>query len=150
MLLPIVSGGTIRSVINGTDEVSEIAEQTAKHGDELVEGAESTGKAAQILGVVREKKVADLTGGRVSREPIKSKGGGTDIDVAGPNGELIMVGGPAKAKNLSALGDVIKIYKDEASIRGVKVMAYFSKETPQSVVDFAVKRLGKENVFVFD
>ena len=39
MLLPIVSGGTIRSVIKGADEVTEFAEQTAKHGDELVEGA---------------------------------------------------------------------------------------------------------------
>ena len=41
MLLPLVSGGTIRSVIKGADEVSELAEQTAKHGDELVEGAGS-------------------------------------------------------------------------------------------------------------
>ncbi len=56
MLLPVINGGTIRSVIKGADEVSEIAEQTAKHGDELVEGAESTGKAAQIPGVVREQK----------------------------------------------------------------------------------------------
>ena len=45
MLLPIVSGGTIRSVIKGADEVSEFAEQTVKHGDELVEGA---GKAIKF------------------------------------------------------------------------------------------------------
>ena len=42
MLLPFVSGGTIRSVINGADEASELIEQSAKHGDELVEGAGKT------------------------------------------------------------------------------------------------------------
>ncbi len=38
MLLLVISGGTIRSVINGADEASEFIEQTAKHGDELEQG----------------------------------------------------------------------------------------------------------------
>ncbi len=49
MLLPIVSGGTIRSVIKGSDEVSEIAEQTIKHGDELIQGAGKSLKPQNLM-----------------------------------------------------------------------------------------------------
>jgi len=76
---------------------------------------------------LREQKVANITGGQVSGAKIKSSAGGTDIDVIGPNGELIMVGGPAKANDLGKLGQVIKIYQDEAAIRGVGVKAYFAE-----------------------
>jgi len=51
---------------------------------------------AQIIGATREQKVANITGGQVSGAKIKSSAGGTDIDVIGPNGELIMVGGQRK------------------------------------------------------
>jgi len=37
------------------------------------------------------------------------------------------------------LGQVIKIYQDEAAIRGVGVKAYFAEGTPQNVIDFAIK-----------
>lgn len=36
----------------------------------------------------------------------------------GPKGELIMVGGPAKAKALGKMGQVIKMYQDEATVMG--------------------------------
>ncbi len=49
MLLPIVSGGTIRSVLNGADEASELIEQSAKHGNELVDGAGDVGSESNIL-----------------------------------------------------------------------------------------------------
>jgi len=52
-----------------------------------------------------------------------------------------MVGGPAKANDLGKLGQVIKIYQDEAAIRGVGVKAYFAEGTPQNVIDFAIKKL---------
>jgi filamentous hemagglutinin len=113
-------------------------------------GAGNTGRSRQVLGEIREQKVADITGGAVSREPIKSIAGGTDIDVIAANGDLVMVGGPAKASNLGKLGTTIKIYQDEAAVRGVKAIAYFSSDTPQSVIDFTAKRLGVDNVFIFD
>ncbi len=99
---------------------------------------------------MREQTVADITGGKVSGVKIKSGAGGTDVDVVGPNGELIMVGGPAKAKDLGKLGQVIKIYQDEAVARGgVGVKAYFAEGTPQNVIDFAIKKLGADNVVIF-
>ena len=71
-------------------------------------------------------------------------------DVVGPNGELIMVGGPAKANDLGKLGQVIKIYQDEAIARGgVVVKAYFAEGTPQDVIEFALKKLGSNNVVIF-
>lgn len=110
----------------------------------------TTGKQAQIIGATREQNVANITGGEVSLQKIKSSAGGTDLDVIGPNGELIMVGGPAKAKDLGKLGQVIKIYQDEAIARGgVGVKAYFAEGTPQNVIDFAIKKLGADNVVIF-
>ncbi len=60
-----------------------------------------------------------------------------------------MVGGPAKARDLGALGRVVKVYQSEAKNRGVKVQAYMSNDTPESVINFLKKRLGDENVFKF-
>jgi len=53
-----------------------------------------------------------------------------------------MVGGPAKANDLGKLGQVIKIYQ-------VGVKAYFAEGTPQNVIDFAIKKLGTDNVVIF-
>ncbi len=75
--------------------------------------------------------------------------GSTDIDVIGPEGNLIMVGGPAKAGNLSALGRVTQIYKGLAAERDVAAQAYLEEGTPQVVFDFLEKRLGKGNVSWF-
>ncbi|WP_273479165.1 polymorphic toxin-type HINT domain-containing protein, partial [Acetivibrio straminisolvens] len=120
------------------------------NANKYVKGTSSTtGKQAQIIGATREQKVANITGGQVSGAKIKSSAGGTDIDVIGPNGELIMVGGPAKANDLGKLGQVIKIYQDEAAIRGVGVKAYFAEGTPQNVIDFAIKKLSTDNVVIF-
>jgi len=38
-----------------------------------------------------------------------------------------MVGGPAKANDLGKLGQVIKIYQDEAAIRGVGLRRILQK-----------------------
>jgi hypothetical protein len=78
------------------------------------------GEQRRLLGLTREATVAELTGGTVSREKLSTAAGSTDLDVLGPNGELIMVGGPAKAKDLGNLGRNIKVYKEIASERGVK------------------------------
>lgn len=56
----------------------------------------------------REERVANMVGGRVAKDAkgqdikIKVDGiGSTPLDVIGPNGEHIYVGGRAKAKNLA-------------------------------------------------
>ncbi|MFE8604556.1 RHS repeat-associated core domain-containing protein [Archangium violaceum] len=116
-------------------------------------GGMSPGAAAAAKGAAREQRVADLVGGRVSRDPIRTRYGSSDIDVIGPNGELIAVGGPAKAgKNgdLSKLGTQLKILMEAARERGVAALAYFEKGTPQAAIDFAKSKLGAGNVFVFD
>jgi filamentous hemagglutinin len=90
-----------------------------------------------------------MVGGKVSREKIKTPFGGSDIDVIGPDGSLIAVGGPAKAKDLGKLGTQLKVLKSEADSRGVPAKAAFEEGTPQSAIDFAKKKLGPENVFTF-
>ncbi len=111
---------------------------------------ETGGDAARVRGDAREQTVADRIGGTVSREKIKSPRGSTDVDVVGPNGELIAVGGPAKVKNLSNVGRSLMVMKEVAEQRGVPAQAYFTKDTPSSVIDLAKKKLGDDNVFTFD
>jgi hypothetical protein len=105
------------------------------------------GRAANAIGATREARVAELIGGRVSGDDIVSaKYGKTDIDVISGNGDLVMVGGPSKARDLGNLGRVIRVYQEEAASRGVGVKAYFAPGTSQNVIDFTVKRLGASNV----
>jgi filamentous hemagglutinin len=75
--------------------------------------------------------------------------GSSDIDVLGPAGEIIAVGGPAKAKDLSRLGQQLKIQKCYADAKGVRAIAYFEEGTPDSVINLAKKHLGAENVKIF-
>jgi hypothetical protein len=108
------------------------------------------------VGPARERAVAALTGGKVIGEPgkpgliIKRPGvGTTDVDVIGPKGELIAVGGPAKAKNVRKLGDKLRILKWAADQRGVRAIAYFEVGTPLSAIEEAMKVLGAKNVIMF-
>ncbi|MBE9048717.1 hypothetical protein IQ255_30805 [Pleurocapsales cyanobacterium LEGE 10410] len=71
------------------------------------------------------------------------------IDVFGPNGELILVGGPNKAENRSKLGGIIRNLKIVAEARGVKAQYYFTDNTPENAIEFAKERLGAENVITF-
>lgn len=72
--------------------------------------------------------------------------GSTDIDVVAPNGDLIAVGGPAKANNLGKLGQELRIYQTIADQRGVSAQVYFAEGTPQSAINLATKILGEGNV----
>ena len=70
------------------------------------------------IGALREITVARLVGGTVLGEPgkpgmeiIKPNVGKTDVDVLGPNGEYIVVGGPAKSLKLSRLGEALHILR---------------------------------------
>jgi len=94
--------------------------------------------------------VAALVGGRVAREKILDGVAATDVDVIGPAGELIAIGGPGKVLDLTGLGQELKVLKAVAEQRGVRTMAYFECGTPESVLRIARRWLGKENVFVFE
>jgi len=117
---------------------------------EALEGGQGGGDAARRLGSGREQKIADLVGGRVSGEKIKTSRGSTDVDVVGPDGTLIAVGGPGKAKKMSNTARSLMVMKEVADQRGVRAKAYFTKETPQEVIDLAKRKLGSDNVHLFD
>lgn len=114
-------------------------------------GKISGGAAAATKGAAREQYVAELVGGRVAAgEKVIAKGiGSTDIDVIGAAGEVIHVGGPAKAGDLSHLGSKLKVLKAIADERGVKAIAYFEEGTPETALKLARKWLGDENVKIF-
>lgn len=136
-----VAGQGVTTVQGGWSKVGQGFDMVFNQGSE-------SGNAQQAVGAVRENRVADVTGGRVSGERISAPSlGSTDIDVVAGNGDLVMVGGPKKAADFGNLGRVIKLYLAEASSRGVGVQAHLAGNTPQSVFDFIAKRIGAENVF---
>jgi hypothetical protein len=125
------------------------------HNSECVtEGG--TGNAGQDLGAAREAIVAEMTGGTVATD-VNGQGmlitrpnvGTTDVDVIGPNGEYIAVGGGAKAMNPAKFGKSLSILKWAAGEAGVPAQYYFAEGTPQSAIDQATKALGADNVFTF-
>ncbi|MFJ1759561.1 hypothetical protein ACIOD2_04540 [Amycolatopsis sp. NPDC088138] len=123
--------------------------------DDIKNLSENSGNA---VGNAREVKVADIVGGRRTKEltnngqdfEIVQPGvGKTGVDVFGPNGEYIAVGGPGKALNTTKLGSQMKILKWGADQAGVTAQAYFEAGTPQEAIDIAKKWLGDANVISF-
>jgi filamentous hemagglutinin len=109
-----------------------------------------SGDAARLVGQSREASVANIVNGSTSGEQVAVLGlGSTDIDVVAANGDLIAVGGPAKANNLGKLGQELRIYQAIADQRGVSAQAYFAEGTPQSAINLATKILGAGNVKIF-
>lgn len=108
--------------------------------------------SSEAIGLAREARVAEIVGGQVVRQPIVvANVGRSEIDVvAKATGDIIAVGGPAKAINLSALGKQLSILKTTADERGVKAVAYFEKGTSESALKVARRRLGAENVHIFE
>ena len=173
------TGSTLDEVGSGTEPfdlgaATEIDPKTLPQGNEFLEDilngqfefpdAEeggsyflAAGAPGNELGNLREQAVAESLGVELVKESngrdisVFEEGASesVEIDVFGPNGELILVGGPAKAKNLGKLGGTIKNLKTIADVRGVKAQYYFSDNTSEKVIEFAEKRLGAENVFTF-
>jgi hypothetical protein len=75
--------------------------------------------------------------------------GSTDIDVLGPNGEYINVGGPSKASDLGKFGRQLQILKKAAEERGVPAKMHLEEGTPQEAIDLDKKWLGNDNVVTF-
>jgi hypothetical protein len=114
-------------------------------------------------GADRETRVAELTGGTVVGEyggrglEISGPSGKSDVDVIGPNGEFIAVGGPGKAGNLEVTTDKLEetktrlnVLMEAAAEQGVRAQAWFADATPMEVLQLAQQVLGPENVYVFD
>jgi hypothetical protein len=172
-VLEIGSGGTatviaipaaalgVTAVAGGGALAVHGASNLGKHAGDLHWNNQATGsggaESSDKVGASRETKVAEITGGRIpSGEPgkpgmkITQPGvGSSDVDVIGRNGEYIAVGGPAKARNLSKLGQKLHILKYAAGEAKVPAQAYFEEGTPQPALDLANRILGSENVFTF-
>jgi hypothetical protein len=127
---------------------------SAGRGEAGTAAGEEAGAAANRLGSAREKYVADQIGGRniggTPEAQIKTGTGSTDIDVIGPNGELIQVGGPGKAIDLSSFGKNMKVLQEYANQTGKTAQFYYQEGTPESVLKIARKWLGGNNVKPFN
>ncbi|MDR7380932.1 polymorphic toxin-type HINT domain-containing protein [Promicromonospora iranensis] len=116
----------------------------------------NSGHEAEALGLSREERVARIVGGKLAKN---AKGqdikvsvdgvGSTGLDVLGPNGEYIFVGGPAKAKNPAAFGQKLQISKAAADRDGVDALYYLEDGTPSSAIDQAKKWFGDGYVHSF-
>jgi hypothetical protein len=130
----------------------------------------SAGEMKDVKGFQNEKAVAELVGGSLARDnraasisergALKDteirytlpngQGGVAKVDVLGPRGELIQVGGPAKGENLpKTIGDLTHLQRAAASL-GVNAEAYFTRDTPQAVLNAAGEVLGNDHVHTFD
>jgi RHS repeat-associated protein len=116
---------------------------------------EAGGARSHSLGLRREEFVANSIGGavaKVGKRDLKlftSRGEGVTVDVVGPEGQLVVVGGAAKAKKLGALGDRLRTLREMANETGVTAQAFFEEGTPESVLQLARKFLEAENVITF-
>ncbi|RST03459.1 hypothetical protein E2C00_32790, partial [Streptomyces sp. WAC05374] len=114
------------------------------------------GKEAGDIGLAREEYIAKLVGGKVAKDDkgqdikiVMPNVGSSGLDVIGPNGEYVYVGGGAKAANPSKFGKALKINKYAADEAGVKAVYYLADNTPESAIKQAKKVFGDENVHIF-
>ncbi|MFJ6009412.1 RHS repeat domain-containing protein [Streptomyces halstedii] len=123
-----------------------------------IPGAASRGAEAGALGIRREQFVADLVGGVVAKNArgqdikiVMPNVGSSGLDVIGPNGEYIFVGGGAKAANPASFGKALKINKYAADEAGVPATYYLdAANTPESAINQARKVFGADNVHTFN
>ena len=126
------------------------------------------GEQSTNRGFQNERHVAEMTGGRLARDPsrisdtgavkdatvsfTRSNGqkGSSAVDVFGPNGELILVGGPSKEQNMSKTIQRLTDLKLAANANGVGAAAYFTNDTSRQVIQGAQRVLGADHVHVFD
>lgn len=112
------------------------------------------------VGAAREREVAEMIGGTVVGEPgsvglplykyDKPNEIGTDVDVIGPNGEFIAVGGAAKARDIEKFRDKLILLQRGAADQGVPAAAYLDNyQLPPEVIETAMLVLGKDNVHLF-
>jgi hypothetical protein len=120
------------------------------------DAASSGENSANSIGLSREQYVAQMTGGQLARGPdgqdikiVMPNVGASGIDVIGPNGEYIFVGGPAKAADPSKFGKALKVSKYAADQAGVDAIYYLAEGTPDTAVKQAKRVFGENNVRIF-
>jgi hypothetical protein len=118
--------------------------------------------AKDDIGAVREETVAELVGGTVLGEPggpgliVRGYDGTrwneTDVDVIGPDGRFIAVGGMNKEKEQreGTLAVKLTVLQDAAVKQGTHAEAWFTRDTPPVVIEEARGILGPGNVYLFD
>jgi hypothetical protein len=147
-------------------EIAEAATGGASGGSAIV-GSGAVGSAAArsargaeagALGLRREEYVAKLIGGVVAKNEngqdikiVMPNVGSSGLDVLGPKGEFVFVGGGAKAANPSKFGKALKINKYAADEAGVPAHYYLdASNTPESAINQARKVFGPDNVHTFN
>jgi len=104
----------------------------------------------QALGALREQQVARHVGGVVAHDYKLSipsiKGGAVKVDVLGPRGEFIGVGGPAKGRHLDKTISYLTQLRRYAEYYNTQAQAYFVRGTERKVLDAARRVLGDSNV----
>ncbi|WP_030212512.1 hypothetical protein [Streptomyces bikiniensis] len=137
---------------NGSARSSALSAGVARGSFVVMSG----GKDAENIGLKREENIAKLVGGTVAEDDkgqdikiVMPNVGSSGLDVIGPNGEYIYVGGGAKAANPSRFGKALKINKYAAGEAGVKAVSYLADNTPESAIKQAEKVFGDENVHIF-
>jgi hypothetical protein len=113
------------------------------HGRRTVSLYDSTSSTSVVGGEVA--KGPDGQDIRIHMPNVGSSG----LDVRGPNGEYIFVGGAAKAKNPAKFGQALKVAKYAADQAGVAAVYYLDEGTPESAIKQAQKVFGAENVHTF-
>jgi hypothetical protein len=118
----------------------------------------SQGQFERERGLLREEMVAKVIGGKLARNDrgkdlevgVTRK---VPIDVLGPNGEYVVVGGYAKAQDAESiqrestrLGNLKKAASEATPPQ--KAMAVYSTDTPKVMITRAKKILGEDNVFL--
>jgi hypothetical protein len=104
------------------------------------------------VGADRVRRVADYFGGEKAgvkiNQPITVDNvGATDVDVEVPSqGIYAEVGGFSKSYEPSHFGSQLTVLRTYAAQHGGRAMFFYDKGTPDSVIEFAAKRLGPENV----
>ena len=115
MLLLVISGGTIRSVIKGADEASEFIEQTAKHGDELGQGAEKALKPQALMDELAQSGV------KYTPEDVATV-------VKTPDGKLMWL---EKGNGSSGLKHILDGHATDFANRGINDIPGFLNKTLQ-------------------
>ncbi|AYG85234.1 Chromosome partition protein Smc [Streptomyces hundungensis] len=137
------------------------AEEASKNANTYTEEADKAAQKAEEYQREQERKERQ----EAAKEKVKGDGsqdakgqdikivmpnvGSSGLDVIGPNGEYVYVGGGAKAHKPSKFGTALKINKYAADQAGVKAIYYLADNTPQAAIDQAKKVFGEENVHIF-
>ncbi|GAA3625795.1 hypothetical protein [Flavivirga jejuensis] len=115
--------------------------------------AHQSSRASNVIGNNREQRVAVLMGGNVAKingrdeeVVIGDDGNTTPIDVRSPTA-IGIVGGAAKAENLSHFKARVLELKKAANYNGLNAEVWQDPNTPDSVILAARAIIGKNNVY---